>query len=114
MIPFTGVTINFHRLLTTARHKANFPLFPLFLFSVRLFGGLVNDVKHRYKSYWSDFKDGFNMQCLASMFFMFFACITPVVTFGGLMGVKTDGFMVSIMSWVNGVTSPIQWIFLVQ
>jgi len=54
----------------------------------RIFGGLIHDVKHRYSSYLSDFKDALHIQCLASTIFLFFACITPIVTFGGLMGQK--------------------------
>jgi len=50
--------------------------------------------------YISMLKDGFNMQCLASIIFLFFACISPIVTFGGLMGQKTDGHMVS-NSWTK-------------
>jgi anion exchange protein len=59
----------------------------------RIFGGLVNDIKHRYSTYLSDITDGLSLQCVASTIFLFFACITPIVTFGGLMGEKTDGYM---------------------
>jgi hypothetical protein len=42
---------------------------------------------------------------LASIFFMFFACITPIVTFGGLMGDKTDQHMVrSAMQQFNVIS----------
>ena len=51
----------------------------------RLFGGLVNDVRRRFPHYWSDIKDGLNVQCLASFFFIFFACLSPAITFGGLI-----------------------------
>jgi len=58
---------------------------------------MINDIKNCYtpKMYASMLKDGLNMQCLASIIFLFFACISPIVTFGGLMGQKTDGHMVS-------------------
>lgn len=62
--------------------------------SIRLFGGLINDLKRKYGNYWSDIRDGFHIQCVASTFFLFFACITPIVTFGGLMGQATDNYMV--------------------
>ena len=67
----------------------------------RFFGGMINDIKNCYHPlmYISMLKDGFNMQCLASIIFLFFACISPIVTFGGLMGEKTDGHMVSFTSW---------------
>ena len=34
------------------------------------------------------------MQCIASVFFMYFACLTPIITFGGLLGAATDNNMV--------------------
>ena len=60
----------------------------------RMFGGLVADVRRRYPQYLSDLRDGLHVQCVASTIFLFFACITPIVTFGGLMGQKTDGYLV--------------------
>jgi len=58
---------------------------------------MINDIKNCYnpQMYLSMLKDGINMQCLASAIFLFFACISPIVTFGGLMGQKTNGHMVS-------------------
>jgi len=61
----------------------------------RIFGGLFNDIRNRFRYYGSDIIDGFHPQCLASTIFLFFACIAPIVTFGGLMGQKTDNYMVS-------------------
>ena len=61
----------------------------------RLFGGFVNDIKNRYPYYVTDIKDALTMQCVASIFFIFFAVISPVVTFGGVMGQKTEGHLVS-------------------
>lgn len=52
----------------------------------RCFGGLIRDVKRRYPLYWSDIKDAFNLQCLASIIFIYFAALSPAITFGGLMG----------------------------
>lgn len=68
----------------------------------RIFGGLINDVKHRYSYFLSDFKDGLHIQCVASTVFLFFACITPIVTFGGLMGQKTDGYMGTMETLMSG------------
>jgi len=62
---------------------------------VRPYGGFVNDIKNRYPWFLSDITDALQMQCLASIFFIFFAVISPVVTFGGVMGQKTDGYLVS-------------------
>lgn len=68
----------------------------------RIFGGLIQDVKHRYSHFLSDFKDGIHIQCVASTVFLFFACITPIVTFGGLMGQKTDGYMGTMETLMSG------------
>ena len=65
----------------------------LFL-SPRLFGGLIADVKRKIPWYWSDFKDGLHIQCVASIIFLYLATLTPNVTFGGLLGQATDQYMV--------------------
>eukprot|EP00105_Crassostrea_gigas_P004976 XP_011418394.2 PREDICTED: anion exchange protein 2-like isoform X3 [Crassostrea gigas] len=59
----------------------------------RLFGGLVNDVKRRYPQYLSDFKDALHFQCVTSFIFIFFACLSPTIAFGGLLGEKTKEYM---------------------
>ena len=51
----------------------------------RPFGGLINDVKKRYPLYWSDIRDGINLQCLAAWIFIYFAALSPAITFGGLL-----------------------------
>ncbi|XP_053327020.1 anion exchange protein 3 [Spea bombifrons] len=58
-----------------------------------LFGGLVRDIRRRYVQYWSDIKDGLNSQCLAAALFIYFAALSPAITFGGLLGEKTQGLM---------------------
>ena len=60
----------------------------------RLFGGLIMDVKRKAPFYLSDFKDVLHVQCIASFFFMYFACLTPIITFGGLLGSATNDNMV--------------------
>lgn len=57
----------------------------------RVFAGLIGDIRRRGPRYVSDFKDGFKAKSIASIIFMFFACLAPAVTFGGLMGVETGG-----------------------
>lgn len=54
--------------------------------SGRLFGGLINDLKRKAPWYWSDFKDALALQCIASWIFLYFACLSPIITFGGLLG----------------------------
>ena len=60
----------------------------------RIFGGLIRDIKRKAPFYLSDFKDGIHIQCFASFFFVFFACLTPIITFGGLLGSALDNNMV--------------------
>ena len=57
------------------------------------FVGLKRDWKVRKPYYWSDYADGFNLKCLASTMFMFFACLAPAVAFGSLLSVQTNGTM---------------------
>ncbi|XP_038047147.1 sodium bicarbonate cotransporter 3-like isoform X3 [Patiria miniata] len=65
-------------------------------FTGRPFGGLVADVRRRLPHYLSDYRDSLHLQCVASIFFMYFACITPVITFGGLLGEATDNLMATL------------------
>jgi anion exchange protein len=65
-----------------------------------LFGGLIKDVKRKMPFYLSDFKDCLSLQCISSAIFLYFAVITPVITFGGLWGDATNqeiGAMESIL-----------------
>ncbi|XP_078259935.1 sodium-driven chloride bicarbonate exchanger-like isoform X1 [Rhinoraja longicauda] len=57
----------------------------------RLFGGLYEDIKRKIPFFWSDFRDAFNLQCVASFLFLYCACMSPVITFGGLLGEATEG-----------------------
>ncbi|XP_042643397.1 band 3 anion transport protein isoform X6 [Tyto alba] len=59
----------------------------------RPFGGLVRDIRRRYPKYLSDIKDALNPQCLAAVIFIYFAALSPAVTFGGLLSEKTNGMM---------------------
>ena len=63
--------------------------------SCRLFGGLIADIKRKAPWYLSDYTDALHPQCIASLFFMYFACLAPIVTFGGLLGDATDNNIVS-------------------
>lgn len=59
-------------------------------YSGRFCGGMVNDIKRRLPHYVSDFTDGMHSKSLASTLFLFFACLAPAVTFGGIMAELTD------------------------
>lgn len=52
----------------------------------RPFGGLIRDVRRRYPKYLSDFRDALNPQCIAAVIFIYFAALSPAITFGGLLG----------------------------
>ncbi|XP_049653035.1 electroneutral sodium bicarbonate exchanger 1-like, partial [Accipiter gentilis] len=64
----------------------------------RLFGGLTLDVKRKAPWFWSDFRDGLSLQCLASFLFLYCACMSPVITFGGLLGEATNGHISAMES----------------
>ncbi|XP_048487153.1 sodium bicarbonate cotransporter 3 isoform X3 [Plutella xylostella] len=68
----------------------------------RLFGGLMNDIKRKAPWYWSDFKDAFAIQCVASWIFLYFACLSPIITFGGLLGEATGKNMAAMESLISG------------
>ncbi|NXE85482.1 B3A2 protein, partial [Cochlearius cochlearius] len=59
----------------------------------RPFGGLIRDVRRRYPKYLSDFRDALNPQCIAAVIFIYFAALSPAITFGGLLGEKTQNLI---------------------
>ncbi|KAG1933470.1 sodium-driven chloride bicarbonate exchanger isoform X1 [Pimephales promelas] len=64
----------------------------------RLFGGLILDIKRKAPHYLSDYTDAISLQCLASFLFLYCACMSPVITFGGLLGEATEGRISAIES----------------
>ncbi|XP_041811053.1 sodium bicarbonate cotransporter 3-like isoform X2 [Chelmon rostratus] len=64
----------------------------------RIFGGLILDIKRKLPFYWSDIRDALSLQCLASILFLYCACMSPVITFGGLLGEATKGNISAIES----------------
>ena len=71
--------------------------------SGRLFGGIINDIKRKVPWYFTDFKDGISMQSVATFFFLYFACLTPIITFGGLLGEATENRIAAMESLVAGL-----------
>lgn len=67
-----------------------------------LFGGLKNDLRRKVPWYFSDFRDALNSQCIASWIFLYFACLSPIITFGGLLGNATGNNMAAMESLVSG------------
>lgn len=68
----------------------------------KLFGGLINDVKRKIPWYLSDIKDALSLQCVASWIFLYFACLSPIITFGGLLSEATGKNMAAMESLVSG------------
>ncbi|KAJ8364444.1 hypothetical protein SKAU_G00132750 [Synaphobranchus kaupii] len=58
----------------------------------RPFGGMIRDMK-RYRHYISDITDAMNTQVLAAVIFIYFAALSPAITFGGLLADKTENMM---------------------
>ncbi|XP_037544655.1 solute carrier family 4 member 1a (Diego blood group) [Nematolebias whitei] len=71
------------------------------------FGGMVKDIKRRYRHYLSDYTDALNPQVLSAIIFIYFAALSPAITFGGLLADKTDKMMgvseLMIATCVQGV-----------
>uniref|UniRef100_A0AAV2LG74 Anion exchange protein n=1 Tax=Knipowitschia caucasica TaxID=637954 RepID=A0AAV2LG74_KNICA len=59
----------------------------------RPFGGMIRDIKRRYRYYRSDITDALNAQVLAAVIFIYFAALSPAITFGGLLADKVDSMM---------------------
>lgn len=43
-----------------------------------------------------------SVQCIASFIFIYFACLTPIITFGGMLGDATENRIAAIESLVSG------------
>lgn len=57
----------------------------------RLAGGLRDDLGRRLRWYGDDLRQGLSGKVLASVLFLFFACLANAVAFGGLTGLVTGG-----------------------
>lgn len=71
-------------------------------------GGLLGDIARRRPFYVDDFVQGFHPKVLASILFLFFACIANAIAFGGLTGIVTGGEIgtteMIVATAVGGVT----------
>uniref|UniRef100_A0A3B3DZ08 Anion exchange protein n=1 Tax=Oryzias melastigma TaxID=30732 RepID=A0A3B3DZ08_ORYME len=59
----------------------------------RPFGGMIRDIKRRYQYYKSDITDALNAQVIAAIIFIYFAALSPAITFGGLLADKVENMM---------------------
>lgn len=79
-------------------------------FSFRFGHGLINDIKRKAKWYWSDFGDAYNHHTLPAIAFLYFACLAPIVTFGGLLGYATDNNMVTSIVLIHHLYTTTRYI----
>ncbi|KAF6726177.1 Electrogenic sodium bicarbonate cotransporter 4 [Oryzias melastigma] len=61
-------------------------------FTGRIGGGLWLDIKRKIPFYCSDIYDGFHIQSISAVLFIYLGCITNAITFGGLLGDATDNY----------------------
>ena len=60
-------------------------------FTGRFAGGLMDDVRRKASTFKKEIRDGIHPKTIGASLFLFFACVAPAVTFGGLMGQFTGG-----------------------
>lgn len=75
----------------------------------RLFGGMIEDLKRRLPWWMDDFRAGLNMKVVASILFMYFACLAPAVAFGGLMSTLTDGQIGAVETILASAVCGVLW-----
>uniref|UniRef100_A0A7N8Y693 Anion exchange protein n=1 Tax=Mastacembelus armatus TaxID=205130 RepID=A0A7N8Y693_9TELE len=61
-------------------------------FTGRFCGGLWLDIKRKIPWFCSDIYDGFHIQSISAVLFIYLGCITNAITFGGLLGDATDNY----------------------
>ena len=72
---------------------------------LRPFRGLREDWRRRAPWYWRDWADGFTTKSIAASLFLYFACLAPIVAFGGLTAQITNGAMGVVEFMVSGAIS---------
>lgn len=59
-------------------------------------GGLYLDIKRKLPWVPSDFYEGFHIQSISAVLFIYLGCITNAITFGGLLGDATENYQVRV------------------
>lgn len=67
----------------------------------RFCGGLVLDIKRKAPFFVSDFTDGFNIQALSAILFIYLGTVTNAITFGGLLGDATNNMQGVLESFLG-------------
>ncbi|NWR79864.1 S4A4 protein, partial [Centropus unirufus] len=65
---------------------------PQILLSQQFCGGLYLDIKRKLPWFPSDFYEGFHIQSISAILFIYLGCITNAITFGGLLGDATENY----------------------
>ncbi|MBN3300197.1 S4A5 protein, partial [Amia calva] len=71
----------------------------------RFCGGLFLDMKRKLPWFPSDFFDGFHIQSISAILFIYLGCITNAITFGGLLGDATDNYQGVMESFLGTALS---------
>ena len=69
---------------------------------LRISSGNLLTFSRSASRYGSDFTDALSIQCLAAFTFLYFACLTPLITFGGLLGDATENRLGTMESLCSG------------
>uniref|UniRef100_A0A8C6UPL1 Anion exchange protein n=1 Tax=Neogobius melanostomus TaxID=47308 RepID=A0A8C6UPL1_9GOBI len=67
----------------------------------RFCGGLILDIKRKAPFFISDFIDGFNIQALSAIMFIYLGTVTNAITFGGLLGDATNNMQGVLESFLG-------------
>ncbi|KAI9540303.1 Electrogenic sodium bicarbonate cotransporter 4 [Dissostichus eleginoides] len=70
-------------------------------FTGRFCGGLWLDIKRKMPWVCSDIYDGFHIQSISAVLFIYLGCITNAITFGGLLGDATDNYQGVMESFIG-------------
>ncbi|KAL0979183.1 hypothetical protein UPYG_G00181840 [Umbra pygmaea] len=71
----------------------------------RFCGGLFLDIKRKLPWFLSDFYEGFHIQSISAVLFIYLGCITNAITFGGLLGDATDNYQGVMESFLGTALS---------
>uniref|UniRef100_A0A3P8XHT7 Anion exchange protein n=1 Tax=Esox lucius TaxID=8010 RepID=A0A3P8XHT7_ESOLU len=71
----------------------------------RFCGGLFLDIKRKLPWFLSDFYEGFHIQSISAVLFIYLGCVTNAITFGGLLGDATDNYQGVMESFLGTALS---------
>jgi mannitol/fructose-specific phosphotransferase system IIA component (Ntr-type) len=75
----------------------------------KLFGGIARDLRRRLPWWVDDFRAGLRIKVLASVLFMFVACLAPAVAFGGLLSTLTGGQIGAVETLLASAVCGVLW-----